>query len=62
MSEWAQDLTDLVSSPGWPTLLYFTAASLVTVGIEALRRFVTHRMDLWESRNPLPEKEEEDDD
>lgn len=36
------------------TLLYFGGAGLITLGIETLRRWVKHRMDIWESRNPIP--------
>jgi hypothetical protein len=35
-------------------LLYFAGAGLITLGIDVLRRWVKHRMDLWEARNPLP--------
>lgn len=35
------------------TLLYFTFAGVVTIGIEALRRWVKHRMDIWESKHPI---------
>lgn len=42
------------------TLLYFTLAGFITLAIETLRRWVKHRMDLWESEHPIPRKKDDD--
>lgn len=59
MSEWLAQEVAPVTDPR--TLLYFAGAGLITLGIETLRRWVKHRMDLWESRNPVQKKDEDDD-
>jgi hypothetical protein len=41
-------------------LLYFALAGLVTILIETLRRWIKHRMDLWEAKHPLPERRKDD--
>lgn len=63
MFEWvAQSLPDIEAPQSLITLLYFAGASLITVFIETLRRWVKHRMDIWEAQHPLPEKDTDDDD
>lgn len=60
MSEWlAQSVSDIESPQGFVTLLYFAGAGLITLGIETLRRWVKHRMDIWEARNPVPEDDDD---
>lgn len=55
-------IQDSVSSPSdLRTLLYFTLAALITLGIETLRRWIKHRMDIWEANHPVPKREGKDD-
>lgn len=49
---------DIQASP--TALLFMALALLITIGTDALRRYVNHRLDMWEARNPV--KEDEDDD
>lgn len=35
--------------------LYFLLAALLTISIETLRRYIKHRMDIWEANNPVRE-------
>lgn len=35
------------------SLLYFVAAALVSLGVEALRRYIRHRLAIWESEHPV---------
>ena len=37
-------------------LVYFAAAALMTIGVETLRRYIKHRMDIWESKHPIENK------
>ena len=52
----AADVSSLIA------LLYFTIAGLITLAIETLRRYVKHRMDIWEAKNPVPDDDDDNDD
>lgn len=43
-------------------LLYFAAAGLITLGIDTVRRYVKHRMDMWEAKNPVKKNGENEND
>jgi hypothetical protein len=50
---------DFQASP--TSLLFMAAALLITIGTDALRRYINHRLDMWQGRNPVPKPEEDSD-
>lgn len=51
---------DVQASP--TALLFMALALLITIGTDALRRYVNHRLDMWEARHPAKPEEDADDD
>lgn len=41
-------------------LLYFAVAGLVTLGIDSLRRFINHKLTLWEKESSQEAKDDDE--